>query len=184
MKTKNTYVILGIFMCFLVFYLFLPKQVLRNRYLYKNLGGRYEYYFHSMIPSDVYTPQIGIPIDIGLDDITGSSVFTATYMGIYSIGFCFKNFPIADIQINQDSYIEVIINTEINGKDISKRFYKHPLRKQVSGGGYWTLFDFNCPNEIPLDKPVTYQFKIIKGDAKLVKKYGIPRLFMSRNLGF
>jgi hypothetical protein len=136
-------------------------------------------------PKDFYDYLINEEIDVSKKGFTKRFEFKNKYVGRHVVGILLDNFTddLYFVPLSQRYNLKLIM--EVNFYTQNALILSHLVENTYSPfiGRKWSGFSFftyDCPKELPLDKIITCQVKVIEPDSKLNTAYGPARFYINK----
>ena len=136
-------------------------------------------------PSDLFTPLVDEPCDVGHRGVAGRFTFENRYSGKHAVGLILAG-PAGDQLLKPMSERRVlqlrmeitffIKNTVILSRIVGKTY--SPF-SGTDGNGV-TFFYYTCPEELPLNETIVCEVRIIEPDDALAKSCNPVRFYICK----
>jgi hypothetical protein len=165
---------------YLIFVFGLSKIILRSPSVNKTVKGLTELFLR---PTDLYTPLFIKDLDISRKNESISTDFKIKYLGPYFVGLILKtsNNNVLFNKIPTD--LKLSVSFFDNGKLLktdAPQDQLSPFSSNYHGGESFYFLMFKCPEEIPLNKSITCEIKVLNPDKQLIDEYGPSSVFVAR----
>lgn len=137
-------------------------------------------------PSDYYMPVVNEEFDISQKGTTKRFIFNLKYDRSYTAGIMLKKYRDSkDYNKSLSERYKTTLQLEINFYvdnvlTLSKEFRGEPSPFYGLYGDGWILVHYKCPEELPINKNITCEVKIIEPDKYLQEHYGPASFYIAK----
>jgi hypothetical protein len=136
-------------------------------------------------PKDFYDYMINEELDISNKGFTKRFEFKNKYVGRHSVGILLDKFTddLYFVPLSQRYNLKLIMEVDFYTQNslflshVVENKYSPFIGHKLSG---FSFFTYDCPKDLPLDKIITCEVKVIEPDSTLNAAYGPARFYIKK----